>query len=388
MQMNKLVIALIALAIVAISIIAFAGYANLMVNKGFEADDLASPDPTVITRSLGQAPTPATVVPQTADWGVSWEIPEDGVYSDFGGILWLTLRNYDSKDIWVYGMSFKWTDTETTYSRDTGVLAMANEDTLVGILPFGASLEPGTHSYELSLEIAVQSHSGAWYDWGVRSLSGTNHIEVLSTYPSSNWSTDANPTYYYDKLNERLDGEAVSAVIAQIQEEHPGEYNILQICEAYEWVHSHVEYVSDAGDYWQSAEETMSSLTGDCEDQAILMATIVKGLGGNARLNIISGHAFPTVFVTENESGLTAVEASIDSYYWTPSGSLRINYLNDELGYWLVIDTAGEPYVGGLPALSRYASTDSAAGNWSFSSSSFLITVDATGRTSAAPDLF
>jgi transglutaminase-like putative cysteine protease len=285
-------------------------------------------------------------------------------------------------------MSLKWTDAEAFYSRDTGVLAKANEDTLVGILPFGAPLEPGTHQYEISLEIAVQSHSGTWYDWGVQSLSGTNHVEVLSTYPSSIWSTEVNPTYYYDKLNERLDEGAVSMIIAQIQEEYPGDYGILQICEAYQWVHSNVEYVADASDYWQSAEETMSSLTGDCEDQAILMATLIKGLGGNARLNIISGHAFPTVFVAENESNLKAVEASINSYYWTPSGSLRINYLNDELGYWLVVDTAGEPYVGGLPALSRYASTDSAAGYWSFSSSSFLITVDATGKTSSALDLF
>ena len=386
--MNKLVIAMAALAVVAISLWAYVGYSLLLVDVGFTADDLVSPEPLVITRVNGSAPAPATDIPQTADWGASWEIPGDGVYSGFGGTLWLTLRSNDNKDIWVYGMSLTWSGTNLTYSRDSGVLAEANQDTLVGILPFNAPLEPGSHQYEISLKVAVQSPNGKWYDWGDQPLSGSNSIEVLSTFPSSIWSTETNPSYYYDKLNERLDEGAVSSVVAQIQSAYPDGYSVLQVCEAYEWVHSHVEYVNDEGDYWQSASETMSSLTGDCEDQAILMATIVKALGGNARLNIISGHAFPTVFVSENESGLAAVEASIDSYYWTVPGSLHINYLNDELGYWLVIDTAGEPYVGGLPALSRYASTDSAAGYWSFSSSSFLMTIDATGRASSAPSLF
>lgn len=386
--MNKLVIALLAFAVVLISIIAFAGFANLFVKVGFTADDLVAPEPTIITRSSGHAPSPATDLPQTADWGVAWEMPQDGVYSGFGCILWLTLKNFDGRDIWVYGMSLTWTGTNATYARDTGVLANGQEDTMVGILPFGAPLEPGPHQYEIKVKIAVQNQAGYWYDWGSQSLTGDNYIEVLPALPPNIWTTETNTIYYYDKVNERVDGGAVGSVITQVLEAYPGDYSILQICEAYQWVHSNVEYVDDVGDYWQSAEETMSSLTGDCEDQAILMASIIKGLGGNARVNIINGHAFPTVFVSDNESDTAAVEASIDSYYWAPSRSLLVNYLIDDLGYWLVIDTSGVPYVGGLPALSRYASTGSETGNWTFSSSSFLITVDVTGRTSSAPSLF
>ncbi|MDD1747501.1 MAG: transglutaminase family protein, partial [Methanomassiliicoccales archaeon] len=371
-----------------ISIIAFAGYLSLTAYVGFKADDLQEPDPTIVTRSGGTPPSPTTDDRQSATWGITWTIPEDGVFSQFGGVLWLTIDNFDPKDIWVYGMSLSWVGTNATYSKDTGVLAPAYEDTLVGILPFGAPFEPGYHQYQIYVKIAIQSSTGAWYDCGEVMAADNLQCDVQSTPPSTGWNTDTNPISYYDKINARVDEVVVSSVIVQIQNAYPGDYNVLQVCEAYEWVRDHIGYASDAGDYWQSAKETMTLMVGDCEDHAILMASIIKGLGGNVRVNIISGHAFPTVFVAENESEFSKVEESVNSYYWTENGSLRINYLVDDLGYWMVIDTTGEPYVGGLPALCRYASPGSWPGTWTFSDSNFLITLDATGRTSTELDPF
>jgi transglutaminase-like putative cysteine protease len=388
-RMSKRVIAILAIVVVIISIIAFTGLLSMTLKVGFAAGDLVEPDAVTITRSSGSAPSPSTNQPQMARWGVTWEIPQDGVYSEFGGILWLTLNNFDPKDIWVYGMSLSWVGVDgATYSKDTGVLAEASENTLVGILPFGAPLEPGIHQYQISVRVAVQSATGYWYDWGSVLAADNYYNEVQPTPPSTGWNTDSNPINYYDKVNSRVDEVAVGSVITQIHQAYPGVYSVLQICEGYEWVRSHVAYASEEGDYWQSARETMTLMTGDCEDHAILMASIVKGLGGNARVNIINGHAFPTVFVAENESGLAMVEESVNSYYWTENGSLRVNYLVDDFGYYMVIDTTGEPYVGGLPALCRYASPGSWPGTWTFSDSDFLITLDATGRTSTELDLF
>jgi hypothetical protein len=386
--MRKRAIAIISVAVTIIAIIAFTGLLSLTTHVGFTANDLVEPDTVTITRSGGSAPSPSTDDRQFAAWGITWVIPEDGVYAQFGGVLWLTLDSFDPKDIWVYGMSLSWVGTNATYSKDTGVLAAAYEDTLVGILPFGAPLESGHHQYQISVSIAVQSVTGYWYDYGEVLAAGNLYCDVQPTPQSTGWNTDTNPISYYDKVNSRIDEKAVGTVITQIHEAYPGEYSVLQVCEAYEWVNSHVAYASDAGDYWQSAKETMTLLTGDCEDHAILMASIIKGLGGNARVNVISGHAFPTVFVAKNESGLAQAEASVNSYYWTMSGSLRINYLIDDLGYWMVIDTTGEPYVGGLPALSRYASPGPWPGAWTFSDSDFLITIDATSRLSTETSLF
>jgi transglutaminase-like putative cysteine protease len=387
-RMSKRIIAILAVAVAIIAIIAFTGLLSLTTQVGFAADDLVEPDPTTITRSGGSAPSPSTDDRQLAAWGITWEIPENGVYAEFGGVLWLTLDSYDPKDIWVYGMSLSWVGTNATYSKETGVLAAAYEHTLVGILPFGVPFESGYHQYQISVSIAVQSDTGYWYDCGEVLAAGNLNCDVQPTPPSTGWNTETNPINYYDRINARVDERVVSSVIVQVHNEYPGDFSVLQVCEAYKWVRNNVAYSNDDGDYWQSATETMTLRTGDCEDHAILMASIVKGLGGNARVNVISGHAFPTVFVAKNESGLARVEASVNSYYWTESGSLRINYLIDDFGYWMVIDTTGEPYVGGLPALCRYASPGSWPGTWTFSDSDFLITVDATGRLSTETSLF
>ncbi|HUL38946.1 MAG TPA: transglutaminase family protein [Methanomassiliicoccales archaeon] len=379
--MRPLVVAAVALAVTIIALFAFTGLPYLSEGVGYSADDLVVPEPRTVFRSAGQVPSPITNVPQEANWAVSWEMPEDSVYEGFGGILWLTVHNYGGNDLWIYGMSFSWNGTNASYSTENGVLIGGGQDTLVGLLPFGAPLEPGNHQYELSLRIAARSANGYWYDWGDR-LSAENSVEILPTPQSTGWNTEGNPIDYYDKVNQRVSVSAVEPVIAQIRDAYPGNYSVLQICEAYSWVHTNIAYVAETGgaDYWQSAEETMAAKGGDCEDHAILMASIIKGLGGNARVNVIDGHAFPTVFVASNKSELAAVEASVDSYYSTPSGSLHVNYLVDDFGYWMVIDTAGEPYVGGLPALSRYASPGPWPGDWTFSNSDYLITIDATGR--------
>jgi len=52
-----------------------------------------------------------------------------------------------------------------------------------------------------------------------------------------------------------------------------------------------------------------------------------------------------------------------------------MTYLTDDSGYWLVIDTTGFPYAGGLPAKAAPTSSD---GEWTVLSS-YLVNVDVTG---------
>jgi hypothetical protein len=387
-QMRWPVIAVAASLVAIMAVIAFTGILNPIVQTGFNAEDLVEPRLEIIPRSTGHAPSPSTNVRQQASWGITWETPEDSVYAGFGGVLWLTLNSQDSKDIWVYGVSFIWVENSAMYSKETGVLAAAGEDTLVGLLPFGAPLEPGSHQYRIAVEMAVQSISGPWYDCGNVVVAEGYYFNVRATPASNGWSTTMNPTNYYDKVNSRIDEASVGNVLTSVEAVYPGQYNLLQVCQAYEWVRTNVAYVAETGDYWQSANETLNSLSGDCEDHAILIASIIKGLGGNARVNIIDGHAFSTVFVASNSSELQAVEESIESYYWAPSGSLRINYLIDDFGYWMVMDTTGEPYVGGLPTLSRYASWVPDSATFTFSDSNYLICIDATGEQATKPFLF
>jgi hypothetical protein len=106
----------------------------------------------------------------------------------------------------------------------------------------------------------------------------------------------------------------------------------------------------------------------------------VRVLGAISDLpRLIERHAFPTVFVASNYSDLMKVKQSLASYYGVDNSTYRMSYLVDEHGYWLVIDTTGFPYAGGLPTNSVPVSAD---GNWTMQSS-YIHRIDATGTTAS-----
>ncbi len=186
------------------------------------------------------------------------------------------------------------------------------------------------------------------------------------------------PTYY-SKINSLVSYEAAEGMADAVRTERPGNYSILQVVEAFEQVRAAIDYKDDGNvDHWQDAAETLELGTGDCEDHAILMASVIGALGGNARVNIVQGHAFPTVFVGTTEQQMAQVENAIASYYGLAPGELTAAHLVDEAGYWLVVDTTGFPYAGGIPAQSGYTSAD---GDWSIRSD-YLYAIDATGDAS------
>jgi transglutaminase-like putative cysteine protease len=156
-----------------------------------------------------------------------------------------------------------------------------------------------------------------------------------------------------------------------------GVYSIQAVADAFDWVRGHIVYADDPNDYWQSSSETLSWRTGDCEDYAILLASMIDEMGGNARVNVIDGHAFPSVFVGSNASVEADVGRAISSHYGT---QVPVYFLNDTTGYWMVVDPTGFPYAGGLPTLSGPVLNDPAH-TWSFQSSTWLCVVDATGST-------
>lgn len=375
--MKKLVVALVVVILVTVAVI---GYLALSPPQGFKSDSLVAPEVDFLHWDTGEAPQPSTSVRQATDWGIIGTTAEDSIYSGFGGVVWISASNSGPRNLYVYGLGLTWTGTSASYSKEAGVLVQPGEVKEIGLLPFGAPVESGSRMYEISLDVAVQHlTTGAWFDYGtVRTTADV--YEVMDPVTERSWDTQRNPKGYYQDVNSRISTEAVGTVTDQIQSEHQGDYNILQVCEAYEWVRRNVEYMLDNGDYWQSAEETMSLRTGDCEDNSILLASIIKDLGGYARVNIIEAHAFATVFVGHNSSDLAQLEEAIESYYWVPSGSLRINYLIDSMGYWLMVDTLGVTYIGGLPAQTSYALTGGGQGTWTFTSSEFLVTVDVTGQ--------
>lgn len=55
---------------------------------------------------------------------------------------------------------------------------------------------------------------------------------------------------------------------------------------AYYFVRDRIEYKSDPLDHWQTPRETLESMRGDCEDKAILLASILIAFGYDAWIRI------------------------------------------------------------------------------------------------------
>ena len=89
---------------------------------------------------------------------------------------------------------------------------------------------------------------------------------------------------------------------------YPGEYNIDQVCKIYNYIYKNWKYVSDPRgiDYYSKASLTINNdLTGDCDDFAILLATVIESVGGRARISSATNknrdvHAFTEVYFKED----------------------------------------------------------------------------------------
>lgn len=369
----------IAAVIVLTVILVGAGFYIMVLSKnsaavGFDSTKLNKPvigNAQAINNSL---PMPLTSsVPAHDDINLYWNITED-IYAGYGGALDLSVKNNNAGKLYVYAFGLEWS-SGGSFFRNCSVTVSHNQRADLGLLIFGAPAA-GSREYTLVIKAAVSNAMG-WHDVG-ELASTANAAQVAGLGYPVDYVTDLNVPNYYNRINERISYSDASGAASLIKAKHPGSYSVLQIAEAFTWVEQNVDYLADpSGDYWQSAQETLDRGTGDCEDHAILMASIIGALGGSARVNLIEEHAFPTVFVASTYTDLMKVKQALASYYGVDAADFKMAYLVDESGYWLVIDTTGFPYAGGIPAKSE---PTSAAGNWTVLSS-YLDPIDATGVT-------
>jgi hypothetical protein len=347
--------------------------------NGWNESNLVEPSIGIIDHPSTTIPGPLTGSYRASSWTLSWLLSQ--VYVSYGGVAWVSLNNTSNGPIFVYQISLQWSGTNISSGRPTAALIEPGEKVEIGMLSFPAPPSTGYHEYTIQLGLAAGYPNGSWYDYGPASIGGRHEVLVLDHYVSANCTFYHNSPQYYDRINRLIDFSVTAPIAQDVKDRFPGEYSVMQAVEAYEWVRRNIVYLDDPLDYWQSANETWSLRTGDCEDQAILLASVIAELGGNARVNVIEGHAFPTVFVGDNVSVIPSLRDSIASYYWVNATDIHLTYLTDEYGVWLVIDSVGTPYAGGLPSLSA-PSSNSFTDDWTFESAIWCHEIDATERVS------
>jgi hypothetical protein len=131
-----------------------------------------------------------------------------------------------------------------------------------------------------------------------------------------------------------------------------GPYNIVQICEIYDYLYKNWKYVNDPSgfDYVSLASRTINAnLAGDCDDYAVIMSAMIMAIGGMARVVIarsdVGGHAYAEVYMG-NETDCKALTKKIREHYqsfwdWLfgndPVGSIAY-HKDSKGGCWVNLD--------------------------------------------------
>jgi transglutaminase-like putative cysteine protease len=182
---------------------------------------------------------------------------------------------------------------------------------------------------------------------------------------------------YYNKINDIVDpsNSEVFNLSHEIAGDYQGAYNIYQVCAIFDYTRANIKYFSDPSsmeNYWCTPEQTIK-FGGDCEDHSTLLASMIISIGGVVRMYMTDSHAFLGLYIG-SESNVEDITKSVQSYYRT---GVNLFYLKDNFGCWLMLDTIGSLYLGGLP-LGAVPARDGLTGDgwsWGFSETeNFYIT--------------
>ncbi|MCQ2286557.1 MAG: GYF domain-containing protein [Bacteroidales bacterium] len=159
------------------------------------------------------------------------------------------------------------------------------------------------------------------------------------------WMKQCNITGKNRRLIEACDydNDIVRNKAVSIAGSTPGTFNIGQVCDIYDYCRKNWKYVNDAKkkSTVEYASKTLKNgLNGDCDDFAVLVASMIMAIGGEIRITYAytedSGHAFTEVNVGKSDL-IKDIEKYIMKRY--PNGYSSTSYKRDADGNcWLNLD--------------------------------------------------
>ncbi|MCL2131513.1 MAG: transglutaminase-like domain-containing protein [Lentimicrobiaceae bacterium] len=133
---------------------------------------------------------------------------------------------------------------------------------------------------------------------------------------------------------------AVEKSLIYFQEYYPKYRQICRQLSLIKYIKENYRYVSDPSgfDYFASPTESISLMAGDCDDYSILMASVVKAIGGNVRIIWAPRHVYPELFCGDKAS-FDKYLSAIYLFFDKEIGNKQIYYrLDKNQNYWLNID--------------------------------------------------
>lgn len=292
-----------------------------------------------------------------------------------GGVSYfkISIKNEGRNPIFIdrYGVSVNASENQI-FSEDCGALLIPGEEQSLGIIAVQVPEEEKA-KISIVLWLLASTSEGKWHEYEPYFMNGyTANLKPMPEKVTPKYRY--NPAYYFKKINRLVESAepTVRGKAAEVARSYPGAYNIYQVCALFDMVKEEVEYVSDprGNDIWEPANVTLRIGAGDCEDQAILLSSMIEAVGGTTRVYLTDTHAFAAVYIGNGTDSTDTAVKGIRAYY----GNVDVNYLTDEYGSWLMLDPTSSLYAGGLPGKTAQAKVQAVGENETYRSWTFLNT--------------
>ncbi|WP_407357040.1 transglutaminase family protein [Methanolobus sp. WCC5] len=288
-------------------------------------------------------------------------------YEGSESIISVYVKNTGDSPVFIYKFGFLLMQENELVTRDIGLTVNPGDEKKIGIISLRVAQGVEELKLQPQVSLLAQTKSEKWHDYR------TQHFEVISIDVSGMESMQ-NPTYRYNpenifiQMNSKIDpfDLELRKMAAESAKRYPGEYNIYQVCSLFDDTKEKIQYISDprGKDLWSPPGDTLAVGAGDCDDYAILLASLIESIGGTSRIYLTDTHAFAAVYIGNNTE---EIANAIGDYY----GSVPIYYTTDEYGCWLMMDPTSSIYPGGLPG--GTAPTDD---TWTFLDTNTVIVID------------
>jgi len=342
-----------------------------------ESETPYEPDPARLTIPVTPEQAPYTLEnkPSSSDvLAPGFEVSSSyyyyvGFYEGTEGVTSIYVKNQGDNTVFIYEFGLLQKNNGEWHGQDTSITILPGEEKVIGHISFNIPENTDEITLEAGISMMVRTASGKWYDYQRQYFDEfTVDVEPQPVMEESPYVY--NPVSTFELVNEKITPYDIEVrkMAAVSAKKYPGQYNIYQLCSLFDDTRDNIQYISDprGRDLWSEPRDTLQVGAGDCDDYAILLASLVESIGGTARIYMTDTHAFAAVYAGD-ESNIENVIGSIQNYY----GPLPVYYTSDEYGYWLMMDPTSSVYIGGLPG-----GTAPVEGGWTFLNTSQVTVID------------
>ncbi|TGC10730.1 hypothetical protein CUN85_04490 [Methanolobus halotolerans] len=342
-----------------------------------QAETVYELDPLRLTVPVtpGQAPYTLENRPSaSATYAPGFEVASSyfyysGFYEGTEGVTSIHVKNLGDNTIFVYDFGLLRTINDEWHGQDTSITILPGEEKMIGHISFNIPENTEEITLKAGLSMMVRTSSGKWYDYQ-RQYFDEFTVEIEQQPMAQETPYIYNPVNIFEKVEGKITPYDIEVrkMAAVSAKKYPGQYNIYQLCSLFDDTRDNIQYISDprGRDMWSTPRDTLRVGAGDCDDYAILLASLVESIGGTARIYMTDTHAFAAVYAGEVDNIENVIEA-IQYYY----GPLPVYYTSDEYGCWLMMDPTSSVYIGGLPG-----GTAPVEGGWTFLNTSQVTVID------------